>query len=409
MVVVKLVSMLNANGDHNNCSIPMFNTHTIQPNAKLLTYLCFNERKIKCFLKTFTAMYCSIECMTKDRNKFHQYECDINDNPEDQHIDFNPLKIFVHILDQFDGSVDEMKIFLDANGKKNTVFDFDFSDKSDPMFEKNMILASLSMSHNMNCAEIGKMHCLTTHHRFILKHPKLRSLWMSPHKKYLDKLLCQFLDVEDVKGLVSCFVEVDMNLKEDGYDLIDAKVDGASKINNVYVNRVASVTDPYTSLLNQSCFPNIIVKFVDNKHVWIVTRPVKAGEQLFMFRGPGIKYVTPRVQRQQMMLEHFGFRCDCDGCVNNWPTQQKMKKLTDAELLATSFEKLQLCSGTDKQQSKVYAEYVDYATKIQAISKYYPCWDSVYLEHKWMFNIYRLAQPAKWFSPTASVSDQMSI
>ncbi|KAG4077048.1 hypothetical protein HA402_016035 [Bradysia odoriphaga] len=350
------------------------------------------------------AMYCSTECMTKDKNKFHQYECGINDNPEDQHIDFNPLKIFVHILDQFDGNVAEMKKFLDANRKPKTVFDFDFSNKDDPMFEKNMILATLSMSHAMNCAEMGRFHCLTTHHRFIVKHPKLLSLWMSPQKQYLDELLCKFLDVEDVKGLVSCFVEIDINLKEDGYDLIDAKTDTATKVDNTYINRVASVIDPYLSLLNQSCFPNVSVKFVNNKHVWIVIRPVKAGEQLFMFRGPGIKYVTPRVQRQQMMLEYFGFRCDCDGCVNNWPTQQKMKRLNDSERLALSFEKLQLNPAIDESQSKAYAEYVNFATKIQAMAKHYPCWDSILLEHNWMFNIYRLAQPAKWFNSNESVA-----
>lgn len=348
-------------------------------------------------------MYCSIECMTKHKNKFHQYECGVDDNPEDQHIDFNPLKILVHILDQFDGNVDAMKKFLDANRKSSSVFDFDLSDRDDPMFEKNMILATLSMSHAMNCAEMGRYHCLTTHHRFIMKHPKLRALWMSPHKKYLDKLLCKLLDVEDVKGLVSCFVGVDMNLKEDGYDLIDAKTDGASKVDDTYVNRVGFVNDPYVSLLNQSCFPNVSMKLVNNQHAWLITRPVAAGEQLFMFRGPGRKYVTPRLQRQQMMLEYFGFRCDCDGCVNNWPTQQKMKKLSDAERLAILFDKVQLNNGVDERQAKEYATYADYANKIQAMAQFYPCWDSIYLERKWMFSVYRLAQPAKWFTSTESV------
>lgn len=348
-----------------------------------------------------------MECMAKDQKKFHQFECGIDDNPEDQHLDYNPLKILTHILAQFEGSVDEMKKFLDANHKDSCVFDFDFSNRHDPMFEKNMILATLSMSHNMNCAEMGKMHCLATHHRFIMKHPKLRSLWMSSQKdkKYLDKLLCQFLDVEDVKGLVSCFVEVDLNLKEAGYDLIDKKTDGATKIDNVFVNSVASVNDPYLSLLNQSCFPNICTKFVNNKHAWIVLRPVSAGEQLFMFRGPGIKYVTPREQRQQMMLEHFGFRCDCDGCLKNWPTQQKMKRLSDAERLAVTLENVHLNSAICQNESKEYAEYVDNATKMQALSKHYPCWDSVYLEQKWMFNIYRLAKPAKWFSSSQPASN----
>lgn len=342
-------------------------------------------------------MYCSVECMTKDKTKFHQYECGIDDNPVEQQLDYNPLKILVHILAQFDDDVDEMKKFLDANAEPKCVFDFDFSNRDDPMFERNMILATLSMSHNMNCAKMGKQLCLTTHHRFILKHPKLRSLWMSSHKDYLDDLLCKLLDVEDVKGLVSCFTELDMNLNDSGYDLIDKKTDGVKKIGNVYANSVGFVNDPYLSLLNQSCYPNIFTKFVNNKHAWIVIRPIEAGEQLFMFRGPGIKYVTPRLQRQQMMLEHFGFKCDCDGCVNNWPVQQEMRKLLPTEILEMSLENIILRSRIDKNQPTDYVTYVEYAAKIQAMSKYFPCWDSIYFEDKWMFNIYRLAQPAKWF------------
>lgn len=354
-------------------------------------------------------MYCSMACMTKDKQKFHQFECGIDDNPQDQHLNFNPLKILLHILAQFDGNVDDMKRFLDANEKPFTVFDFDFSNKDDPMYVKNMILATLSMSHNMNCAQIGEYHCLTTHHRFIVKHPKLLSMWMSPHKTFLDQLLCKFLDVEDVKGLVSCFVEVDMNLKEDGYELMDGKVDGVEKIEEFFINRVAFVNDPYVSLVNQSCFPNICMKFVNNKHVWIVIRPIEAGEQLFMFRGPGIKYVTPRLQRQQMMLEYFGFRCDCDGCFNNWPTQGGLRKLTRAESFSLSWDILHLSSRIATNQPQEYADYVEYAIKIQAMSKHYPCVDSIQQEHKWMFCIYRLARPAKWFSLTESAASEVNV
>lgn len=355
-------------------------------------------------------MYCSKECMRKDAKKFHQYECGIDDNPEEQLLDYNPLKIFLHILAQFDDDVDHMKTFLDANATPTCVFDFDFSNRDDPMFERNMILATLSMSHNMNCAEMGKTLCLTTHHRFIMKHPKLRAMWMSPHKEYLDNLLCKLLDVEDVKGLVSCFAEVDMNLKESGYDVIDKKTDGSKTIENFHANRVASVNDPYLSLLNQSCFPNICTKFVNNKHAWIVIRPVEAGEQLFMFRGPGSKYITPRLQRQQMMLEHFGFKCDCDGCLNDWPEQPKMRKLLNTEILGISLETaLRLKSGIDENQPKEYVAYAEYATKLQAMSKYFPCRDALDCQANWMFNIYRLALPAQWFHSTDNVSDEVLI
>lgn len=347
-------------------------------------------------------MYCSKECMTEDKKKFHQFECGIDDNPIEQGLDYNPLKILMHILAEFDGNVDEMKKFLITNKKAKCVFDFDLSNKDDPMFRKNMILATLSMSHNMNCAEMGKELCMLTHRPFIMKHPKLRSIWASSHKKFLNKLLLQLLDVEDVKDEVNCFCEIDINLKEPGYDLIDQKTETSSKVDTFFVNKVAFVNDPYLSLLNQSCFPNISVKFVNNKHAWFVTRPVKAGEQLFVFRGPGAKYVLPRKDRQRVIRECFGFQCDCDGCLNDWPGQDKMKKFAE---VATNTDMSLLLIHNSKQESqinqnefKLYAEYAEFAAKIQAMSKHYPCWDIIYLEHKWLFTIYRLALPAKWFS-----------
>lgn len=354
-------------------------------------------------------MYCSNECMMMDKKAFHQYECGIDDNPEDQHLDYNPLKILVQILAQFDDNVDELKKFLAANSKPKCVFDFDFSNKDDPMYRKNMILATLSMSHDMNCAQMGKFHCLKTHHRFVMKHPKLRALWMSSHKKFLDELLLKFLDVEDVKGRVNCFNEIDMNLKEKGYDLIDQKTDIPFKVDTFFCNAVADVIDPYLSLLNQSCYPNIITKVVNNIHAWIVVRPVKAGDQLFMFRGPGIKYVTPRAERQEIIRECFGFKCDCDGCRKNWPTQQNMKKFVDVssaeEKLVISLQNMKLKSEINQNQSKLYTDYIEYAGKIQAMSKFYPCWDIIYLEYQWIFTIYRLALPAKWFACTNSTSN----
>ena len=38
----------------------------------------------------------------------------------------------------------------------------------------------------------------------------------------------------------------------------------------------------FASLLNHSCSPNLTRIFVDNKQVYIVKRPIEAGEQLFV-------------------------------------------------------------------------------------------------------------------------------
>lgn len=361
-------------------------------------------------------MYCSEECMSMDKKKFHQFECGIDDNPVDEHLDYNPLKIFMHILAQFDGNIDEMKKFLEANKQPKSVFDFDLSNKNDPMYNKNMILATLSMSHNMNCADSVRSYCLKTHHRFIMKHPTLRNMWLSPNKQFLDQLLLKFLNIEDAKGRINCFNEIDINLKEPGYEIRDRKTDTPRTIGPFFPNIVAHVNDPYMCLLNQSCYPNLITKFTNGCHAWIVVRPVKAGDQLFIFLGPGGRYVTPRAERQKMMREYFGFHCDCDGCQANWPTQEKMKKFldisTEEEKNWLALQNLRLIAELITIRYPLYNEYKEYSTKIQIMSKYYPILDIVYMESRWMFNIYRLALPAKWFSrkkPATTVTNSAEV
>lgn len=350
-----------------------------------------------------------MECLTKDANQFHQFECGINGNPIDQHLDYNPLKIFVHILAEFDWNFDEMKAFLDANAQPKTVFDFDLSDKSDPNYAKNMILATLSMSHNMRCAEKARDHCLRWHHRFIMKHPKLSAIWRSGHKQYLDDLLCKFVDVEDVKGLICCLTQHNMNLREPNYEIIDAKTNGGGgKVGNFFANPIAFVNDPYMGLLNQSCFPNLTIKFVQNKHAWIVIRPIPAGGQLFMFRGPGNKYLTPRRERQKLMRDYYGFDCDCDGCKGNWPTQDKMRRLTEEERIKYIHQGMNLFFALNKSGPKAYLQYFRLATQLQIFSSpsCYPCWDAIFVEHTWLLNIYRLSLPAKWLHLPAVADDQ---
>lgn len=349
-------------------------------------------------------MYCSNECMVMDKRKFHQFECGIDDNPEDKVLHYSPLKILIQILAQFDDNVDEMKKFLEVNTKPKSVFDFDLSNKDDPMYHKNMILATLPKNCDINGMEKVKINFLNTHHRFVMKHPKLRTMWLSSHKKFLDELLLKFFDVEftDFKVRVSGFNEVDMNLKEEGYELIDKRSSTAAMAGSaVFGNFVADVNDPYLSLLNQSCYPNIVTKLVNNSHAWIVAHPVKAGEQLFIFRGPGIKYVTPRDERQEMIRECFGFQCNCNGCRKNWPPHSQMKRFDEIasaeEQLAMSTQNMQLKSPIDQHHSELYAEYFEYAQRIQAMWKFYPCWDIIFFEYQWIFIIYRLALPAKWF------------
>lgn len=97
----------------------------------------------------------------------------------------------------------------------------------------------------------------------------------------------------------------------------------------------------FSSLLNHSCYPNVTHVAVEGKVVLIVTRPIKAGEQIFMSFGP--MYSTDDISIRKPVLQHlYGFVCDCIACANNYPLKTGLpgtnQKVVDATVSTGSIE-----------------------------------------------------------------------
>ncbi len=74
------------------------------------------------------------------------------------------------------------------------------------------------------------------------------------------------------------------------------------------------------SYFNHSCIPNLVRFECENKTICTTTRPVKKGDQLFVFY---LGYEMKDAQAKAKFLdENFGFQCKCGKCVsmlsNNW-------------------------------------------------------------------------------------------
>lgn len=105
--------------------------------------------------------------------------------------------------------------------------------------------------------------------------------------------------------------------------------------------------------INHSCAPNLIQYCSANKVVCITSRSIKKGDQLFITYGEKL-WFQPRLVRQRLLFQDFGFRCDCEKCSNtNWPIsstriqldsdyqllQKEMKGLDNNDSLKCSFLK----------------------------------------------------------------------
>ncbi|KAJ6649459.1 SET and MYND domain-containing protein 4 [Pseudolycoriella hygida] len=81
--------------------------------------------------------------------------------------------------------------------------------------------------------------------------------------------------------------------------------------------KVGNCLLPFGGLLNHSCDPNVFWISLDGKFVFIVTKPIKADEQLFIcYRKTFLR--EGLTERRKSLLAQYGFVCDCEACHGNY-------------------------------------------------------------------------------------------
>lgn len=343
-------------------------------------------------------MYCSNECLKADAKEFHKIQCSGDVNPIMasllSDVNLNALKMLLHVLAQFDGDVTEMRKFFEENQTPKTVFDFDLSDKNDPMYKKKMLLAMISSKKIVfEDGEFKKAMLEAT--RIVIENNRwLKSMWNSKeNKKFLDSFLLKLMDASAVKTFVSVFCKTKLNLEESLP--IDEK--SMPKESNGWVmNHSAVRLDPFYSMITHSCFPNVLSKFVDNKSFWIVIRPIKAGETISRTLLSGPIFNEKKKKRQSSIKFCTGKRCTCEGCVNNWPLPENMPNF----IQVANMDKMIYGVSNDylfiKNEHK--RDYAMYTMMINSMEDYFPCKEMATCILQLLNTLYPLALPAPWFN-----------
>lgn len=262
-------------------------------------------------------MFCSDKCQQNAMNEFHQYECNIIDNPK-MKLDFT-LRLLIKCLNIFDNDVSEFQKFVEGNEKPATVFDFDFSNPDDPMYLKNMILVMLSVQNNAAYCKILMLAMENEIQDFIDCHDNLKQLWTND-SNFLNEMLDKLSFPITFLTHMSAFFSKDINLPtETSLGKLQKLLKPKSAREKMYEQNAGQGLYPAFCLLNGSCDPNIFVVSVSNKLVWIVSKPTPAGSQVFC------RYTQPFYNcgsvsyRQKMLNQSYGFRCCCSACRSNWP------------------------------------------------------------------------------------------
>lgn len=215
-------------------------------------------------------MYCSTECAVKDKNN-ETFSCDHDHEGEMMN---NRVAVAIKICTIYNpaGGIESF-FHIEQHASDKTIFDFEKFDRENCL----KILASLSI-HKM-------VQYLSTKHPILLQYPA------------------------DSPFLKSFFFT---------FGLIDCNSSPYSRLTDRGTIQYGRAVGLFGSLFNHSCDPNVTRINFDDKMVFIVNKPIKAGEQLFIAYRHSF-HVTNRNERQSEITGTYDFNCKCKACEENWP------------------------------------------------------------------------------------------
>lgn len=264
-----------------------------------------------------SAMFCSEECLQKALIGLHHLECKTDSKV--MYGNYFPLHLLVECFSLFDYNMEELQLFLEANKKTTTVFDFDFNDPKDPMYVKNMMLVCLS-----NTFGFGVNHDLVKNvtkkllASFARNNEKFSQLWSANSESLCDLIdtYAGFCSGSCTMGLFSKdvnFVKTERDIPLN-YFTLDRFHQGIKKF------QVGMGVYPLTKLLNNSCDPNVLQIDVSGKSVTCVCKPIKKGSEIFSLRERPFYIYGPASERMRSIGKICCFKCSCEACKKDWPT-----------------------------------------------------------------------------------------
>lgn len=199
----------------------------------------------------------------KQLNSFHQVEDEIVGTHVTSYK--HCLRLFMKALNVFDENIDEFRNFVEMRADKLTVFDFDLSKPEDPTYEKNRLLTVLCLMPAKHYEEVKKL-LWDKFYEDNKTNNKLQAIWGTEHNFAGEMMIEMWLRLQ-----LNCH----------GMSWYSTDCFYGPKRNSFAVGLFPSI-----SLVSHSCAPNCDTMSVGgNKLLMFVTRPIKAGGQIFISYG----------------------------------------------------------------------------------------------------------------------------
>ena len=291
---------------------------------------CLNENHLNLIPCEFCtrAMFCSPECKKMAWEDFHRLECEItNGKMELDSTCMYALRILFIAMKAFNNSVDEWINYFEKTNREK-IHNLKIDHKKLTMKNRYKAILGLCPKYIDDgdlCTTVVKACALRT---LILDDPNMKQYFeLELHKQFLYRMLFLNCLVSETHGssiiglMTSNFYETFKGEKQP---------------------TIATGLFSITSLMNHSCANNVELISVKRRVIGYAIRNIKKGDQLFISYGPNFVF-DEKNERQEKLKELYGFECDCEACINNYPVmtsmQSPMYNLSD-EAIAHRFEYL---------------------------------------------------------------------
>ncbi|KAG4078961.1 hypothetical protein HA402_010913 [Bradysia odoriphaga] len=243
-------------------------------------YNCFKSNHLNLLPGPHSVMSCSQACHDLSVEKNLDF-----DELIETELDWKVVKM-IRIKDKslaVTSSVDKLqKLYY---GRTKTLFDFDLNHLNEGELQNVLLKCSISLIGGTNGEADSKLDVF-------------KLMIGAYHERYRDFL------VQYVGHMMNVCRKTQFSL-----NMFDEPLGQFEKIGNCLL--------PFGGLLNHSCDPNIFWVSANEKFVFIVAKPIRAGEQLFIcYRKTFLE--EPLASRQKALLEQYGFKCDCLACKLNY-------------------------------------------------------------------------------------------
>lgn len=288
-------------------------------------------------------MYCSTDCQAEHLKFIKSIESSKKPLP----IVLTTCAKMIFIAIEVAGGFKKLCNLI-SESKSKTVFDFDLSNPESPDYKQNLlrVINSCAMS------ESSKIN-ITDNMKAIFNHPPFDSIWETPEEREL------LIDIFHRQLRIH-----NTNQLEMGAHTLDTVFDETYW----YSKTIGGGLYPFASLFNHSCDANVKRFTVDNKLAFVVGRPIKAGQQLFISYGYSSYRMSLKDRQEQ--LSRFSFTCECEACVKDY------KQLVQLSRINPDFVEPSLRAVTVKKAMVEFANNCEYLNKI---IYHHPCFETTIL------------------------------